>query len=47
MTRSLQTTSPAADGTIPSLLGVISVACMRFMFGKTSLGLVCIFYEVA
>jgi len=27
----------AADGTIPSLPGVISGACVQFMFGKTSL----------
>jgi len=27
----------AADRTIPSLLGVISVACVQFVFGKTSL----------
>jgi len=27
----------AADMTIPSLPGVVSVACVRFMFGKTSL----------
>jgi len=26
----------AADGTIPSLLGVISAGCMWLMFGKTS-----------
>ena len=29
----------AADGTIPSLPGVISAACVQFMFGKTSLAL--------
>jgi len=25
----------AAEGTIPSLLGAISAACVRFLFGKT------------
>jgi len=30
----------AADGTIPLLPGVISAACVRFMFGKTSSALV-------
>jgi len=34
------TAAAAADGTIPSLPGVISGACVRFMFGKTSLALV-------
>jgi len=29
-----------ADGTIPSLPGVILAACVRFMFGKTSLAVV-------
>jgi len=33
----------AADGTIPSLPGVISGACVRFMFGKTSLAPVFIY----
>jgi len=32
----------AADGTIASLLGVIVGVCVRCMFGKTSLALVCI-----
>ena len=32
--------NPPADGTIPSLPGVISAACVRSLFGKTSLALV-------
>jgi len=28
----------AADGTIPSMPGVISAACVRFMFGKNVFG---------
>ena len=31
----------AADGTIPSLPGVISAACVWFMFGRTSSAAVC------
>ena len=37
----------AADGTIPSLPGVISWACVQFMFGKTSLTLDIVACDVA
>jgi len=37
-----------ADGTIPSMPGVILAACLRFLFGKTSLALVfCLFFVCA
>jgi len=35
----------AADGTIPTLPGVILAACVRFMCGKTSSALVLVHFE--